>query len=201
MIEKKISNSQLVYDAIVSLHAAGETVSRRKLEQVMTLKRSIIDDRVKHLEREGIIDRDERGVYVPSESYPPARVISSSVVYGDSAAIESKPTDRVFSVSRLPDLVVVVDIYDQVLKLIPSELRTLAQMLLPFASGGLSPSIVVIDIGDTVLKLSYQDAAEVARMLAPYAMDAYMLQTRSQMASDITNLTKQVRALQALSTL
>ena len=80
MIEKRLSNSELVYDAIVSLHAAGKVVSRKNLLQVMDLKPSIIDDRLKALANDKIINREERGVYVPSESYPQARIIGATVV-------------------------------------------------------------------------------------------------------------------------
>lgn len=199
MIEKRLSNSELVYDAIVSLHAAGKVVSRKNLLQVMDLKPSIIDDRLKALANDKIISREERGVYVPSESYPPARIISATVVYGDAEAIENKPRDRAFSVTRMPNATVIIDVYDYVLKLIPSELRALAQMLQPFATGDLGASVVVIDVGDEVFKLSYQDAAEVAKLLIPYAFDAYSLQMKSQTTSAIMDLMQKVKALEALA--
>lgn len=199
MIEKKPSNSELVYDAIVSMHAAGKIVSRRNLMQVLDLKPSIIDDRLKALANDKIINREERGVYVPSESYPPARVISAKILYGDAGSITAKPDDRSFSITRMPDATVIIDIYDYVLKLIPSELRALAQMLQPFATGGLSASVVVVDVGDDVFKLIYEDAVEIAKLLIPYAFDAYSLQMKTQTDSAIMDLIQKVRALEALA--
>lgn len=199
MIEKKPSNSELVYDAIVSMHAAGKIVSRRNLMQVMDLKPSIIDDRLKALANDKIITREERGVYVPSESYPPARVISAKILYGDAGSITAKPDDRSFGITRMPDATVIIDIYDYVLKLIPSELRALAQMLQPFATGGLSASVVVVDVGDDVFKLIYEDAVEIAKLLIPYAFDAYSLQMKSQTTSAIMDLMQKVKALEALA--
>lgn len=195
MIEKRLSNSELVYDAIVNLHAAGEIVTRVTLSQVMDLKLSIIDDRLKALANDNLIVRVQRGVYIPSETYPPARVISATVMYGDVEAIESKPSDKMFCLTKLPDGLVIIDIYDYVVKLIPSELRCIARMLQPFAAGNLAASVIVIDIGDTVIKLSSVDAAEVAKMLAPYAFDAYSLQARDDNATAIMGLERKVKEL------
>lgn len=196
MIEKKPSNTELVYDAIVNLHAAGEIVTRVTLSQVMDLKLSIIDDRLKELANDNLITRVQRGVYIPSETYPPARIISATVMYGDTGAIERKPSDSMFCLTRLPDGLVVIDVYDYVVKLIPSELRTMAKLLQPFAAGNLAASVIVIDIGDEVIKLSAVDAAEVAKMLAPYALDAYSLQVRDDNATAIMELERKVKELE-----
>lgn len=105
---RRISTTELVYDAIVELHALEQIITREGLADHLNLKLSIIDDKLKTLANDGLIARIQRGVYVPVEQYPPTRPISHT---------------------ELPDGTVVLDIGDDVLKLTPREARTLAVML------------------------------------------------------------------------
>lgn len=196
---RRISTTELVYDAIVSIHAAGLAVTRKRLRDSLDLPLSIISDRVKQLIKDEKILASDRGVYTPSESYPPARIITASAVYDDSEAIPDRPKSKVFSITRLPDAMVLVEIYDHVLKLIPSELRYLAQMMQPFATGDLSSLFVVIDVGDEVIKLSTPDGMEIAKLLAPYALDAYALQMQCRTDSAVAGLIKKVKALESIT--
>lgn len=105
---RRISTTELVYDAIVELHALEQIITREALADHLNLKLSIIDDKLKTLANDGLIARIQRGVYVPVEKYPPTRPISHT---------------------ELPDGTVILDIGDDVLKLTPREARTLAVML------------------------------------------------------------------------
>lgn len=105
---RRISTTELVYDAVVELHALEQIITREVLADYLNLKLSIIDDKLKTLANDGLIARIQRGVYVPVEKYPPTRPISHT---------------------ELPDGTVVLDIGDDVLKLTPREARTLAVML------------------------------------------------------------------------
>lgn len=105
---RRISTIELVYDAVVELHALEQIITREVLADYLNLKLSIIDDKLKTLANDGLIARIQRGVYVPVEKYPPTRPISHT---------------------ELPDGTVVLDIGDDVLKLTPREARTLAVML------------------------------------------------------------------------
>lgn len=196
---RRISTTELVYDAIVSIHATGQSVTRKRLIESLDLPLSIISDRVKHLVKDEKILATERGVYTPSESYPPARIITASAVYDDSEAIPDRPESKVFSITRLRDATVIVEIYDHVLKLIPSELRCIAQMLQPFASGELGALFVVIDVGDDVIKLSAADGMKIAKMLAPFAFDAYALQMQCRTDSALARLNNKVKALESIT--
>lgn len=105
---RRISTTELVFDAIVELHALEQIITREGLAGHLNLKLSIIDDKLKSLANDGLIARIQRGVYAPVEKYPPTRPISHT---------------------ELPDGTVVLDVGDDVLKLTPREARTLAVML------------------------------------------------------------------------
>lgn len=105
---RRISTTELVFDAIVELHALEQIITREGLADHLNLKLSIIDDKLKSLANDGLIARIQRGVYAPVEKYPPTRPISHT---------------------ELPDGTVVLDVGDDVLKLTPREARTLAVML------------------------------------------------------------------------
>lgn len=105
---RKISTKEIVYDAILELHALERVVTRELLSEMLDLKMNVIDDRIKTLRGEEKIRSVQRGVYVPVEQYPPSRIIS---------------------LTELPDGCVIVDVGDQVLKLYPREARTLASMM------------------------------------------------------------------------
>lgn len=105
---RRVSTTELVFDAVIELHALEQIVTREGLSEHLNLKLSIIDDKLKTLANDGLIARIQRGVYVPVTQYPPTRPISHT---------------------ELPDGTVVLDIGDDVLKLTPREARTLAVML------------------------------------------------------------------------
>lgn len=107
------SSAELVLDAVFELHSLEQIVTRAKLADHLNLKLSIIDDKLKTLANDGLIDRAERGVYVPVIKHPPSRVMSHMV---------------------LPCGMEIIDIGDDVLKLTPRETRTLAVMLAGRAS-------------------------------------------------------------------
>lgn len=101
------SSTQVVLHAVQDLHAQEQIVTRETLAEVTGLKLSIVDDRLSALVDDMMVMRVQRGVYVPAEQYPPARVISKML---------------------LPDGTVKIDIGDQVLTLTPREDRMLAAL-------------------------------------------------------------------------
>lgn len=103
----KRSSTQIVLEALHDLHAQEQIVTRETLANVTGLKLSVIDDRIGALIDDELAVRVQRGVYVPAETHPPARVISKTV---------------------LPDGTVKIDIGDQVLTLTPKEDRMLAAL-------------------------------------------------------------------------
>ncbi|WP_167141315.1 hypothetical protein [Pseudomonas sp. OTU750018] len=104
----KRSSTQIILEAVQDLHAQEQVVTRETLNALTGLKLSIIDDRLGALVDDGLVVRVQRGVYVPAETHPPARVISKML---------------------LPDGTVKIDIGDQVLTLTPKEDRMLAQLM------------------------------------------------------------------------
>lgn len=103
----KRSSTQIILEAVQDLHAQEQIVTRETLNALTGLKLSVIDDRVGALIDDGLVVRVQRGVYVPAETHPPARVISKML---------------------LPDGTVKIDIGDQVLTLTPKEDRMLAAL-------------------------------------------------------------------------
>lgn len=101
------SSTQVVLQAVQDLHAQEQIVTRETLVEVTGLKLAIVDDRLAALVDDMLIRRVQRGVYVPAEQHPPARVISKVL---------------------LPDGTVKIDIGDQVLTLTPREDRMLAAL-------------------------------------------------------------------------
>lgn len=101
------SSTQIVLQAVQDLHAQEQIVTRETLVEVTGLKLVIVDDRLAALVDDMLIKRVQRGVYVPAEQHPPARVISKML---------------------LPDGTVKIDIGDQVLTLTPREDRMLAAL-------------------------------------------------------------------------
>ncbi len=104
----KKSSTQLVLEAVQDLHAQEQVVTRETLAALTNLKLSVVDDRIGALIDDGLVVRVQRGVYVPAETHPPARVISKTM---------------------LPDGTVKLDIGDQVVTLTPREDRMLAALL------------------------------------------------------------------------
>lgn len=104
----KRSSTQVILDAVQDLHGQEQIVTREALHELTGLKMTVIDDRLKHLVDDELIQRMQRGVFVPVEQHPQARQISHT---------------------ELPDGTVVLDIGDEVMHLTPKEARTLATML------------------------------------------------------------------------
>lgn len=104
----KRSSTQVVLEALKDLYAQEQIATRETLAQVTGLTLSVVDDRVRALIDDGLAVRVQRGVFVPAETHPPARVISKML---------------------LPDGTVKIDIGDQVLTLTPKEDRMLSQLM------------------------------------------------------------------------
>lgn len=117
----KRSSTQIILEAVQDLHAQEQVVTRETLHALTELKLSVIDDRVGALIDDGLVVRVQRGVYVPAETHPPARVISKTL---------------------LPDGTSKIDIGDQVLTLTPKEDRMLAQLL-----AGVAMQTAAIEVG------------------------------------------------------
>lgn len=102
----EISNKDMIYDAIVAMRDNQQHATRESLLSVLNLKRSVIDDNINTLIREGKIYTVIRGVYAPLFEHPPTRVISKTpLICG----------------------MVVVDIGNDVWTLTPQEARMLGQ--------------------------------------------------------------------------
>lgn len=117
----KRSSTQIILEAVQDLHAQEQIVTRETLHGLTGLKLSVIDDRVGALIDDGLVVRVQRGVFVPAETHPPARVISKTL---------------------LPDGTSKIDIGDQVLTLTPKEDRMLAQLL-----AGVAMQTAAIEVG------------------------------------------------------
>jgi hypothetical protein len=115
------SSTLIVLQAVQDLHAQEQIVTRETLVEVTGLKLVIVDDRLAALVDDMLIRRVQRGVYVPAEQHPPARVISKML---------------------LPDGTVKIDIGDQVLTLTPREDRMLAAL-----QAGVMMQVSTIEIG------------------------------------------------------
>jgi len=96
------TNKALVQEAVEDLHRLEQTATREALSEYTGLKLSIIDDRVKSLQLDGLVVRVQRGIYEPVIQHPPARPIS---------------------VTMLPDGTTVHDIGDDVMTFTPREQR------------------------------------------------------------------------------
>lgn len=102
------STKEIVYDAVLELHAASVVVTRETLAEIMDLAMGVIDDRLKVLANEGLIRRVQRGVYVPTQTHPPSRIVSTTMS---------------------PCGMITLDVGDQVMKMYPREARSVALML------------------------------------------------------------------------
>lgn len=122
------SSTQIVLQAVQDLHAQEQIVTRETLTEVTGLKLAIVDDRLAALVDDMVIRRVQRGVYVPAEQHPPARVISKVL---------------------LPDGTVKIDIGDQVLTLTPREDRMLAAL-----QAGVMMQVATIEVGHHAAQMS-----------------------------------------------
>lgn len=104
----RITNKQMVLDAVVDLNNQEQSVTRETLSQVIDLSLAIIDEKLTSLVNDGLIHRIQRGVYVPTVKHNQARIISKIV---------------------LPCGTVKVDIGDDVWTLTPKEARILGSLM------------------------------------------------------------------------
>lgn len=104
----RITNKQMVLDAVVDLSNQEQSVTRETLSMVIDLSLAIIDEKLTSLVNDGLIHRIQRGVYVPTVTHSQARIISKIV---------------------LPCGTVKVDIGDDVWTLTPKEARILGSLM------------------------------------------------------------------------
>lgn len=104
---KPIPSTDRVYDAVCELRRLEQIATRETVAELTGLKLSVVDDRLRALVDNEKLKRLLRGIYEVVEQYPPARVISKTV---------------------LPDGYVKYDIGDFVLTLTPIEDRVFSQL-------------------------------------------------------------------------
>ena len=104
----RITNKQMVLDAVVDLNNQEQSVTRETLSVVIDLPLAIIDEKLTSLVNDGLIHRIQRGVYLPTIKHDQARIISKIV---------------------LPCGTVKVDIGDDVWTLTPKEARILGSLM------------------------------------------------------------------------
>lgn len=124
----KRSNADIVLDAIQDLHSQEQVVTRETLADATGLKLTTIDDRVGHLIDHGLVNRVQRGVFVPAPQHQPARIITRSLC---------------------PDGSSVLEIGDQVIVLTPREARMLGQVM-----GGDGQQFAAIELGHQATNLA-----------------------------------------------
>lgn len=139
MTEIKSSTDQ-VFEAAVELHNMEQLITRNTIKSLLgdDLSMSVIDERLKKLVAEELLIRVQRGVYVPASTHPAKRIIS---------------------VTEMPDGMVIIDVGDSVLKLTPSEVRTLGVLL-----GGRWVQASCIGIEQQTIAISNELASRVRDM-------------------------------------
>lgn len=105
----RITNKQMVLDAVVDLSNQEQSVTRETLSNVIDLELAIIDEKLTSLVNDGLIHRIQRGVYVPTVTHNQARIISKIV---------------------LPCGTVKIDIGDDVWTLTPKEARLIGSLFM-----------------------------------------------------------------------
>ncbi|AVS68145.1 hypothetical protein C8245_22990 [Paracidovorax avenae] len=105
--QRATSSTMKVLEAVRDLHGLQQLVTRETLEQATNLRLHVIDERIRFLINQGLVRRDQRGVYVPVVAWPESRAISKTL---------------------LPDGSVKIEIGDVVLLLTPHEDRMLSQL-------------------------------------------------------------------------
>lgn len=134
----KRSSTQIVLEAVRELHSLEQVVTREVLANLTNLKLTVIDDRIGALIEDGLVVRVQRGVYVPAETHPPARVMSKTL---------------------LPDGTVVLDVGDQVLTLTPKENRDLSALL-----AGVVMQTAAIEVGHQTALLTGEMSQRMNRL-------------------------------------
>lgn len=135
---KPIPSTLRVYHAVRELRALEQTATRETVAELIGLKQSVVDDRLRTLVDDGKLKRLLRGIYELVEAYPETRAISKTV---------------------LPSGYVKYDIGDEVLALTPVEDRVLAQL-----SIGAAGQAVLINSTNQHLYLATELAAKVEKL-------------------------------------
>lgn len=132
---KPITSTDRIYDAVRELRSLEQIATRETVAELTGLKLSVVDDRLRTLVDDGRLKRLLRGIYELVEAYPPARVISKSILGNGYVKIE---------------------IGDQLLTLTPTEDRDLAML-----QAGAAGQAVLINSTNQHLYLATQLAAKV----------------------------------------
>ena len=119
---------QQVLEAVRDLHDQGLTITRASLIRATGLKTVTVDECLKDLKRKELIWSPERGVFRPTESHPPARPMSKTI---------------------LPNGLVKIEIGDEVLTLTPKENRMLAEL-----QGGAAAQLAAIEGANSVAEIA-----------------------------------------------
>lgn len=122
MSGKDKSSTEIVLEAVQDLHAQEQIVTRETLSEITALKLSVIDDRLSYLVDNGLINRVQRGVFVPAPKHWPARLMTKTI---------------------LPDGIVSIEIGDDhVIQLTPRENRMLGELM-----AGAGQQFAAIELG------------------------------------------------------
>lgn len=106
----RVTNKQMVLDAVIDLSNQEQSVTRETLSDVIDLPLAVIDENLTSLVNDGSIHRIQRGIYMPTIKHNQARIISKIV---------------------LPCGTVKIDIGDDiVLTLTPKEARVLGSLMM-----------------------------------------------------------------------
>lgn len=145
------TTGEIIFDAIRDLHNQEQVVTREVLRDVTGLKMTLIDDHLATMIADEKVRRVKAGVFVPVDTPPPARPIST--------------TD-------MPDGMTILEIGDNVLHLTPREVRVIAARL-----GGQAAQFAAIQTGHEVgvivmelqtrLRKAERDLAACKEKLAP----------------------------------
>lgn len=130
-----IPSSQRVYEAVRELRAADQIATRETVAELSGLKLAVVDDRLRTLVDDGMLKRLIRGIYELVEQYPPARVISKTVLPGGYVKLE---------------------IGDELLTLTPQEDRALALL-----QTGAAAQLIAIETGRAHLFTATELASKV----------------------------------------
>lgn len=138
-----ITSTQRVLDAVLELHSLEQVATRETVHDLTGLKLTVVDDRLGVLVDDGKLKRVLRGVYVPVETFPPARDISKTI---------------------LTDGRVKYEIGDDVLTLTPKEDRALSSL-----TAGAASQAIAIESARQTSMLVTELAAQLERIKRDYA--------------------------------
>lgn len=140
---KAITSTRRVYDAVRELRAQEQIATRETVAELTGLKLSVVDDRLRALTDDGRLKRLLRGVYELVEVYPPARIMSKTI---------------------LPGGLVKIEIGDEILTLTPAEDRTLALL-----QAGAAAQVAAIESGRQHVILATEIQSRIESLQAEVA--------------------------------